>query len=143
MINKRKKMTATGKCNCGKICNDCVIKEALRRVADLAAQMRRVILESPYSGNVKENIAYAKRCVKDSLKRGEAPIVSHLLFTREGILDDKSPRQRALGIAAGHAWIAQAELMVVYEDRGISHGMELGMKQATALGIQIEKRKIE
>jgi len=105
--------------------------------------MKRVILESPYSGDVKANLAYAKRCVKDSLKRGEAPIASHLLFTRAGVLDDTSPRQRALGIAAGHAWIKVAELMVVYEDRGISHGMELGMKQATALGIPIEKRKLD
>ena len=42
--------------------------------------MRRVILESPYAGNVEENVAYARAAVRDSLLRGEAPIASHLLY---------------------------------------------------------------
>lgn len=37
--------------------------------------MRRVILESPYAGDVEANIAYARRCIADCLRRGEAPIV--------------------------------------------------------------------
>jgi len=66
-----------------------------------------VVLESPFGGPtidaVLENVNYAKRCVKDCLKRGEAPIASHLLFTRRGILDDTIPEERALGIEAGLA----------------------------------------
>ncbi len=34
--------------------------------------MRLVIIESPFAGSVKENIDYARRCVRDSLGRGEA-----------------------------------------------------------------------
>lgn len=36
--------------------------------------MIRVVLESPFSGDVEENIKYAKECIRDCLKRGEAPI---------------------------------------------------------------------
>jgi len=29
--------------------------------------MKRVIVESPYAGNIKRNLEYARACVKDSL----------------------------------------------------------------------------
>lgn len=51
--------------------------------------MKRVILESPYAGDVERNLTYARECVRDSLSRGEAPIASHLLYTQEGILKDE------------------------------------------------------
>lgn len=64
--------------------------------------MRRVILESPYSGDIETNIAYARRCMRDSLLRGEAPIASHLLYTQ--VLKDDDVQERAQGILAGHIW---------------------------------------
>lgn len=63
--------------------------------------MRRVIIESPYAGDVELNAQYARECLRDSLTRGEAPIASHLLYTQPGVLDDAVPRERALGIEAG------------------------------------------
>lgn len=92
--------------------------------------MKRIVLESPFAGNVELNVAYAKLCVRDILLRDEAPIASHLLFTQPGLLDDTKPEQRKLGIAAGHAWIAVADEVVVYGDLGISKGMELGILNA-------------
>ena len=41
--------------------------------------MQRVIIESPYAGEIDKNTAYARRCMRDSLDRGEAPFASHLL----------------------------------------------------------------
>lgn len=76
--------------------------------------MRRVILESPYGGDVEANVAYARRCLGDCLRRGESPIASHLLFTQKGVLDDLVPEERALGIAAGLAWRFQADASVFY-----------------------------
>lgn len=101
-----------------------------------------VILESPFAGEIEANIEYAKLCVKDCLKRGEAPIASHLLFTQPGILDDSKPEERKLGIAAGHAWIAAADKVVVYTDRGISNGMYEGMRYAARLGVSVERRSL-
>ena len=92
--------------------------------------MRRVILESPYAGDVEGNLAYARLCVRDCLLRGEAPIASHLLYTQPGILDDLIPEERRLGINAGLAWGPVAEATVVYTGRGISKGMWQGIEGA-------------
>jgi len=104
--------------------------------------MKRVILESPYAGDVERNIKYARLCVKDSLERGEAPIASHLLYTQDGILDDTIPSERFLGINAGLKWKEVADLQVFYIDYGISTGMQYGMDYAKEHNIPFEIRKI-
>lgn len=104
--------------------------------------MRRVILESPYAGDVEVNVAYARRCLHDSLSRGEAPIASHLLYTQPGVLDDQVPDERWWGIEAGFAWHAVAEAVVVYRDRGISPGMEKGIANALWVRVPVEYRQI-
>jgi hypothetical protein len=105
--------------------------------------MRRVILECPYAGDVEANVAYARACVRDCLKRGEAPIASHLLFTQPGILRDEIPEERALGVDAGLAWLIAAEAMVLYIDRGISPGMKAAMSAAERSGLLTELRGLE
>lgn len=104
--------------------------------------MKRVILESPYAGDVEANVAYARQCLRDSLSRGEAPIASHLLYTQPGVLDDAVPAERQWGIEAGLAWREVADASVVYIDRGISMGMQYGIDAAKAAGLPIEYRKL-
>ena len=103
--------------------------------------MRRVIIESPYAGDVEANVEYAEACMRDCLLRGEAPFASHLLYTR--VLDDDVPAHRRRGLSAGSAWLQVAEAVVVYKDRGVSVGMVLAMQAARELGIPIEERWIE
>ncbi|MBN7822580.1 hypothetical protein [Bowmanella yangjiangensis] len=105
--------------------------------------MRLVILESPFAGDVDSNIEYARACVRDSLLRGEAPIASHLLYTQPGVLRDEIESERQHGIDAGLAWRAVAHASVVYADRGISKGMEYGIKAAEAAGVPVEIRYLE
>jgi len=102
--------------------------------------MKLVILESPYAGNIIKNIQYARRCVRDSLLRGEAPIASHLLYTQDGILRDDIPEERQLGIDAGLAWKSVAQASVVYADLGITKGMQYGIDQAKKHGLEVEIR---
>lgn len=106
--------------------------------------MRLVILESPYASadpaTVMLHLAYARRALLDSLRRGEAPIASHLLYTQ--VLDDSIPEQRALGIAAGVAWRLVAHAFVVYEDFGRSPGMLKAIELAERSGIPVEYRRI-
>ena len=105
--------------------------------------MKRVVLESPYAGDAERNVEYARRALRDSLERGEAPIASHLLYTQ--VLDDTIPRERAWGIAAGTVWIQCAEAMVVYTDYGISTGMKLAIiatSKNIPLPIPVEYRTI-
>jgi len=104
--------------------------------------MRLVIVESPFAGDVEANIRYARRCVRDSLLRGEAPIASHLLYTQNGILNDDIPEERKHGIDAGLAWRAVAQAIVVYTDRGISTGMKYGIAATEAANIPVEYRSI-
>lgn len=104
--------------------------------------MIKVILESPYAGDIIENLKYARECVRDSLSRGEAPIASHLLYTQDGILDDNIPEERQWGISAGLEWKSVADKHIFYIDRGISKGMEYAMNFATEKSIPMEFRNI-
>lgn len=105
-------------------------------------EMRRVILESPYAGEVHRNVQYARSCVRDCLERYEAPIASHLLFTQDGILIDEIPEERSLGIEAGLAWLSVCDAMVVYLDHGVSPGMASAIERAEVMGVPIERRRL-
>jgi hypothetical protein len=105
-------------------------------------EMKRVILESPYAGDIERNIKYARMCLHDALHRGEAPFASHLLYTQPDVLVDEIPSERQLGTDAGLAWGAVAELTVVYTDFGISPGMEYGIAAANSLSRPVEYRSI-
>lgn len=105
--------------------------------------MIKVIVESPYAGNVELNERYARAALRDCLLRGEAPIASHLLYTQPGVLDDLIPEERQLGIEAGLLWGKEAEKTVVYTDLGVSGGMKYGIASAESYGREIEYRNIE
>ena len=102
--------------------------------------MKRVIIESPYADNTRMYTIYAREAMLDCLNRGEAPFASHLFYTK--VLDDTISDERRLGMEAGFAWSTVAELVAVYNDLGISSGMEEGMARAKALGIPVEYRSL-
>lgn len=108
--------------------------------------MRRVIVESPYAGKTdketERNIAYARACIADCLKRNEAPFASHLLYTQPGVLDDKIPEERMRGISAGFPWRKTADATIVYVDHGISPDMQKGIEAAEKLGQPVEYRML-
>jgi murein DD-endopeptidase MepM/ murein hydrolase activator NlpD len=104
--------------------------------------MKLVVIESPYSGNVDRNVSYARSCLRDCLKNGEAPIASHLLYTQDGVLDDGIQKERELGIRAGFAWNKHAEYVVVYRDYGITPGMQRGIDFAKENNIPVIYRRL-
>ncbi len=108
--------------------------------------MKLVIMESPYTGidlaETRENIEYARLCLKDSLARNESPIASHLLYTQYGVLDDNIPEERKTGIDAGHAWYEVADLCAVYTDKGVSEGMKKGIQAAEANEVEVIYRTL-
>lgn len=109
--------------------------------------MRRVVIESPFASpteeGVRNNIAYARACVKDSIERGESPVAFNLLHTQDGILDDHNPEQRNLGISVGLEWTKVANAVAVYADRGVSSGMRRGIDKAIFEGVPVEYRTLE
>ena len=102
--------------------------------------MKRVIIESPFAGDIDLNIRYARRCLLDSLKRNEAPIASHLLHTQ--VLDDEIPGQRTMGVNAGFAWYGSDVLVTFYVDLGMSQGMNDALAKCEAEGIEFEFRRL-
>jgi len=102
----------------------------------------RVIVESPYAGDVNYNTQYARACLRDSLERGEFPIASHLLYTQTGVLDDQKPEERKLGIDAGLAWRKVADYAVFYIDLGWSSGMLAAKKLYEAEGRPFKERRL-
>lgn len=101
---------------------------------------RTVYLASPLSGDIDANQAYARLAMRDSLSRGEAPFVPHILYTQ--VLNDTEPADREAGMTAGTAWLLRADALVAYVDRGISDGMRAEMDAARAAGIVVEERRL-
>ena len=103
--------------------------------------MKTVILETPYAGDNKVNIEFARKCMLDCLNRGEAPFASHLLYTQ--VLDDNIKNERSLGIEAGFAWHEKSNYTVVYVDLGISEGMLKGVESALMCNKRVEYRSLK
>lgn len=108
--------------------------------------MKCVIIESPLNDLtrelIEENKRYARKCILDSLRRGEAPYSSHLFFDHPEIFDDLKQDERESGMLAGFAWGIRADMVAVYTDRGISTGMERGIAHYTLKGIPVEYRRL-
>lgn len=102
-----------------------------------------VIIESPYAGDIAANVAYARKCLRNSLFRGESPIASHLLYTQPEVLDDLIPEQRTLGINAGLSWAHVADLVVFCVDLGWSPGMLAARAYCEEHGIPHTLRSLE
>ena len=108
-----------------------------------ARKMIRVVIESPYAGNIYQrwrNRRYARKAMLNSLGRSEAPIASHLLYTQ--VLDDGDRTDRAMGINAGLEWLSVADAVVVYIDYGISSGMKSAIKLAIELNKPVHYRSL-
>lgn len=104
--------------------------------------MRKVIVESPYAGDVETNLRYLRACLRDCLLRGEAPFASHAIYTQPGVLDDKNTAEREHGIVAGFTWRKAADATVVYTDLGMSNGMKYGLTDAAQAQCPIEFRSL-
>jgi len=118
--------------------------------------MRLVIVESPLgtrpdgtrctAEEMAENQRYARACMLDSLRKGEAPFAGHVLYPL--VLDDATPEERKLGMFAGFAWgeaaaVASNKIMsfvAVYMDRGVTQGMRDGIIRHERNGLRIESR---
>lgn len=96
-----------------------------------------VVVESPFGSKdewVREvNKAYCRAALRWCLLNGIVPLASHLLYTQ--MLDDQIPEERTLGIEAGLTVNkAGAKATLVFVDRGVSGGMELGIKRSLEEG---------
>lgn len=101
---------------------------------------RCVCIETPLRGDYERNVRYADACMLDSLDRGEAPFLGHLLYPR--VLNDADPVQRAQGIEGHCAWLRRADAVIIYSDLGVTDGMRLALELAQQLDIPFEYRTL-
>lgn len=102
--------------------------------------MKRVIILSPYKGDLGRNMTYLRRAMADSAHRMEAPFASHRLYP--WFLNDNVPNQRLKGFELEEAWLQVAEMVASYDDYGISKGMGLTLDKAHVLNLTVEHRMI-
>lgn len=107
----------------------------------------RVIVESPFASpdlaEIQQNVLYARKACRDSIKRGEVPFASHLIYPQPGILNDADPNERAQGISLGYEWWPFCEKIVFYIDRGMSNGMASALQRAISMKLQFEFRRLD
>jgi len=105
--------------------------------------MKRVIIESPYAGDIPKNTRYLRACMHDCIvNHDESPFASHGLYTQPGVLIDEDIHERELGIQAGFLWRSVADKTVVYCDLGRSRGMKYGIEHAKSINHPIEYRTL-
>jgi hypothetical protein len=83
---------------------------------------------------------YAKKCVQDSIKRGEAPFAGQLFYLN--FLNDKVPIEKDVSLISHMSWITVADLVAVYIDMGISASMQMGVNVAMIKNKRLEYRTI-
>lgn len=103
----------------------------------------KVVIETPYQQDREFFAEYAKRCMRDSLQRDEAPLASHLLYAHSGVLSDDVQKERNEGMIAGLAWVDVADSVIFYCDYGYSKGMIWMYGLACKEGKLISERHIE
>lgn len=99
-----------------------------------------IILESPYAGNIGQNLTYLKRALRDSWERGEHPLASHGYYPL--FLSETNPSERKAGIEAGYAMWPLAQRIVFYSDYGMSNGMGAALDRAVHHNLEIVTRTI-
>jgi hypothetical protein len=97
--------------------------------------MKLICVASPYAGDMKKNIAFAKQACRYVMEQGHAFFAPHLLYPQ--LLDDANPQERQAGIDMGLAILSRCDELWVCGDR-ISPGMVQEIEQAKRLGIPIQ-----
>jgi hypothetical protein len=100
----------------------------------------RVIIESPYQGELERNERYLAEAMQDCLMRGESPYASHRMLTMKGVLNDAVAAEREYGMLAGFAWRECAHLTVFYIDYGYTLGMLDGHYDCVVKGLNWQSR---
>ncbi len=115
-----------------------------------------VLLESPFSGDIQANEEYAWKALRDCYLRGEAPIATHLMWTKLSDKDEFNGKTiisdsvnmvgfpgRVFALEAGDAIRNRVDYVVFYVDRGWSNGMTRARDHCMDMCIRAEIRNIE
>jgi len=102
----------------------------------------RVLIESPFAGDVQKNLRYVRACMADCFHKGESPYAPHALYTQDGVLNNNIPEERKAGVEAGRTWGDAADIIAIYTDLGISSEMKAAISYYEKEGTPIEYRTV-
>lgn len=98
--------------------------------------MRKLVyIASPLSGDVEQNLDFARQACLNAMAQGVTPFAPHLLYTQ--MLDDNDPSQRELGMQMGNQMLALCDELWLCGDR-ISPGMASEEQLAKSLLIPVK-----
>lgn len=89
---------------------------------------------SPYAGEVKTNVANARRYSRFAVAEGYIPLAPHLLFPQ--FLNDSHPVERELGVHFGNVLMGICRELWVFGNV-VSEGMDAEIRRAKRKGLRI------
>ena len=98
--------------------------------------MKLIYVASPYAGDIKKNIDFAKRACRHVMSEGPPFFAPHLLYPQ--LLDDANPQERQAGLDMGLAILPRCDEVWCYGDH-ISLGMHFEIEEAGRLGIPVRR----
>lgn len=99
-----------------------------------------VYICSPYAGDVRKNVEFAKAACRYAMEQNYTPVAVHLLYPQ--FLDDHDPIQREAGLRMGHRVLEACDELWLCGSR-ISTGMAMELQEAQSLGIPVRKISAE
>lgn len=99
-----------------------------------------VYIASPLSGDVEQNLQFARQACRYAISQGVTPFAPRLLYTQ--MLDDSAPEERQLGIAMGNRMLKRCDELWLCGDR-ISPGMTGEKELAERFGIPVRSVSTE
>lgn len=94
---------------------------------DLRSFRPIVYICSPYAGDIKTNVTFARRYCRFAVDTGYIPIATHLLFPQ--FLDDTKSKERELGLFFGNILMSKCSEVWVFGSY-ISEGMKAEINRA-------------
>ena len=99
-----------------------------------------VYIASPLSGDVEQNLEFARKACRFAIEQEVTPFAPHLMYTQ--MLDDSSPGARQLGIEMGNQMLELCDELWLCGDR-ISEGMANEKALAEQIGIPVRQISAE
>lgn len=95
----------------------------------------KIYVASPYRGEtseiVRRNVRYVLDICREIAYMGHYPFAPHLHDPQ--FLEDNVPKERAMGLASGKAWLEACDGVIFFIDRGMSDGMKGEMAFASKI----------
>ena len=100
--------------------------------------MKLIYVASPYAGDIKRNVEFAKQACRHVMEQGHAFFAPHLLYPQ--LLDDSDPQERQFGLDMGLTMLSKCDGLWAFGDH-ISLGMYAEIDEAKRLGIPVQRIK--